>query len=80
MDATAVEAEKQLSSLLDRVAQGERITITRSGVPAALLVPIAPPTAPQDYQEIIRGLRELRQQIRPGEMSLREMIEEGRRY
>ena len=32
------EAKTHLSDLLDRVARGEKITITRHGVPAALLV------------------------------------------
>ena len=36
----AFEARRHLSSLLDRVANGERITITRHGVPAAPLVPV----------------------------------------
>ena len=33
------EAKTQLPRLLNRVARGERITITRHGVPVALIVP-----------------------------------------
>ena len=33
------EAKTHLPALLDRVAQGEQITITRHGVPVAMLVP-----------------------------------------
>ena len=33
------EAKTHLSGLLDRVERGERITITRHGVPVAVLVP-----------------------------------------
>jgi prevent-host-death family protein len=36
------EAKTQLSRLLDRVAAGEEIVISRAGVPVARLVPISP--------------------------------------
>ncbi len=38
------EAKTHLSRLLRRVAAGERIVITSSGKPAALLVPVEPST------------------------------------
>jgi len=76
----AFEAKTHLSDLLDRVARGEKITITRHGVPAALLVPVAE-TAPQlTHQEIIEGMRALRKRVKPGKMSVREMVNEGRRF
>jgi prevent-host-death family protein len=34
------EAKTHLSELLDRVGNGETITITRHGIPAAMLVPV----------------------------------------
>jgi len=37
----AAETKRHFSKLLDRVAQGERITIVRYGDPVALLVPPA---------------------------------------
>ena len=37
------EAKTHLSSLLDRVAKGEKIAITRHGIPAAMLVPVEQP-------------------------------------
>jgi prevent-host-death family protein len=37
----ACEAKTHLSALLDRVARGEEITITRHGKPIARLVPTA---------------------------------------
>ena len=36
----AFEAKTHLSSLLERVAKGERFTITRHGKPVAQLVPV----------------------------------------
>ena len=35
----AFEAKTHLAALLDRVAKGEKITITRHGTPAAVLAP-----------------------------------------
>ena len=35
------EAKTHLAALLDRVANGGKITITRHGIPAALLVAVA---------------------------------------
>jgi prevent-host-death family protein len=39
------EAKTHLSELVDRAAQGDEITITKSGKPKARLVPVAPPNA-----------------------------------
>ena len=75
----AFEAKTHLSELLDRVARGERITITRHGVPAALLVPVTETAPKLTHQEIVEGMRALRKRLKPGKMSVREMVNEGRR-
>ena len=71
------EAKTHLSSLLDRVARGERITITKHGVPVALLVPFDPQNR-ADPTETIAELRRFRSGRKLGRASLKEMIEEGR--
>lgn len=76
----AFEAKTHLSALLDRVAKGEKITITRHGVPAAVLMPVAGVETKLTHKEIVEGLRALRQRVKPGKMTVREMIEEGRRF
>jgi prevent-host-death family protein len=76
----AFEAKTHLSALLDRVAKGETITITRHGIPAALLVPVAEVEAKLSHKEIVEGMRALRRRVKPGKMSVREMVDEGRRY
>jgi prevent-host-death family protein len=76
----AFEAKTHLADLLDRVGKGERITITRYGVPAAMLVPIEETRPRMTRKEIVEGMRKLRQRIKPSKMSGREMIEEGRRF
>ena len=73
----AYEAKNHLGRLLDRVAQGERITITRKGVPVAQLVPVSPDVG--DAAAVAADLRRLRQAVRLAGTTLREMIEDGRR-
>ena len=73
------EAKSHLSQLLTRVAKGEQITITRHGVPVAVLAP--PPHAPtEDVDEVIRRIKEFRQDSTLGETTVRELIDEGHRF
>lgn len=76
----AFEAKTHLSALLDRVAKGEKITITRHGVPAAVLIPATENATKLSHSEVVERMRELRQRVKPGTMSIKKMIEEGRRY
>ena len=76
----AFEAKTHLSELLDRVARGEKIVITRHGVPAAMLVPVQEEERKLTHLEIVRGMRDLRKRVKTGKMSVREMVLEGRRY
>ena len=76
----AFEAKTHLSDLLDRVSKGERITITRHGVPAAVLVPVGEAGKKRTHKEIVDGMRALRKRIKPDRMSVREMVREGRRF
>jgi prevent-host-death family protein len=72
------EAKTRLPSLLAQAAKGERITITRHGVPVAMLVP--PPEAPKrSAADVITLLREFRKGRRLGGLSLDRLIAEGRR-
>ena len=72
------EAKTHLPALLDRVAHGEEITITRHGVPVAILVPPSAGRKP-DVREAIQAMLEFRKGHRLDGLSIREMIEEGRR-
>jgi len=76
----AFDAKTHLSALLDRVARGERITITRHGVPAAMLVPVGESGRKLTHEEIVEGMRALRKRVKPDTMGVREMINEGRRF
>jgi prevent-host-death family protein len=75
------EAKTHLAELLDRVARGEKILITRHGEPVAMLVP--PPNAERDIKQRVKAMLEWRDREGPtlgGEITIRELIEEGRRY
>jgi len=76
----AFDAKTHLSSLLDRVAKGEKITITRHGVPAAMLVPVGETAGQLTHEEIVDGMRALRQRVKADTMTVREMVKAGRRF
>ncbi|MGH2558664.1 MAG: type II toxin-antitoxin system Phd/YefM family antitoxin [Thermomicrobiales bacterium] len=75
----AFEAKTQFSQLLDDVANGATVTITKHGVPVARLVPIREHGRPTPA-EAIAAFREFRkrERITLGDLTIRELIEEGR--
>lgn len=75
----AYEAKTHLPRLLEEVAAGETITITKHGVPVAQLIP---PAEDQERttEELIAELREIRKGMKLGDITFRELIDEGRRY
>ena len=76
------EAKTHLSALLERVAKGETITITRNGVPVARLAPLTSQNRrPRlSHREVVDGMRALRERIKPGTINVRDLIKEGRGY
>ena len=76
------EARTHFSELLDQVASGKKVLITRHGKPAAMLSP-PPQEAQADVREVIRRMKEFRRQqgptLGPG-LTIRDLIEEGRRF
>ena len=75
---SAYEAKTHLARLLERVGLGERITITRYGVPVAELVP-AGSAVQRPVAETIAEIRKLRRKHRLDGIPLRDLIDEGRR-
>ena len=72
----AYEAKTHLPQLLKRVAEGERITITKHGVPVATLqAPAA--TGKRPVREVIADLLEFGKKHPLHGVSIREMIDEG---
>ena len=74
------EAKTHLPALLEQVQKGERIVITKHGVPVAMLV--APEEAPQvDRKEVIAELKAFgRGRKLPDDVSVRDLIKEERRF
>ncbi len=72
------EAKTHLSSLLDRVAKGERFTITKHGTPVAELVPVAADDRARRLDAIER--LETFGKGRRLDMDWRELRDAGRRY
>lgn len=75
------EAKTHLPALLDRVARGESITITKHGKPVARLVPVQSEPG-RDVGKSVRSMLEFRDKSGPvlgGDLSIRDLINEGRR-
>lgn len=72
----AYEAKTHLSRLLEEVAGGTTITITRHGTPVALLVPAT--SRPVPVREALAGLRAFRVRHPLAGVTIRELIDEGR--
>ena len=74
----AYEAKTHLPKLLEDVKKGERIIITKHGLPVALLGPAdLSKTIPTD--QIINEIKNLRKKNKLHGLSIREMINDGRR-
>ena len=75
----ALEAKSDLLRLLNRVRAGERFLITRHNRPVAELIPCSPRDAGR-IRDAIEDLKAFQKAHRLGGLSVRQMIEEGRRY
>lgn len=73
----AYEAKTHLPKLLEKVRQGERVTITKHGQPIAMLVPAAE-GAKRPVAEVIEEFKRLRKGVRLNGLTIRELREEGR--
>lgn len=74
------EAKNRLSELVERAARGEEIVITRRGEQVARLMPPRAPDAPGQARALAARIRKSRAgQALGGGISIRDMIDEGRR-
>ena len=72
------EAKTHLTRLLDRVAAGEQITITRHGTPIARLVPVKL-IGSRQLRETIAKLKEFSKGQTLGGLKVKDLINKGRR-
>ena len=74
------EAKNRLSELVERAARGEEIVITRRGEQVARLMPPRTPDALGQARTLAARIRQSRTgQGMGGGVSIKDMIEEGRR-
>ncbi len=74
----AFEAKTHFANLLERVAKGEQIVITKHGTPVARLVPFAKPDSARTRRAISR-LKTSRKGRRLDGLSWQELRDAGRR-
>ncbi|MCL2021178.1 MAG: type II toxin-antitoxin system prevent-host-death family antitoxin [Betaproteobacteria bacterium] len=78
LEVALYEAKNKLSGLLDEVATGKQITITRHGKAAALLVPTHHGFDRAKAMQAAKTLLEVRKGVTLGGLSIKELVNEGR--
>lgn len=73
------EAKNRLSALLDAVERGGEVVITRRGKPVARLTAHEPGFDREKARRAAAGLRAARAGARLDGLSIRDLIDEGRR-
>ena len=76
------EARTHLSEVLDLVAKGKKVLVTRRGKPAAVIGP-PPKKDRQDVHQVVKEMLAFRDREGPtlgSQASIRELIDEGRRF
>ena len=76
---SAFEAKTKLSQLLRETEQGGSFVIYRRGKEVARLVPPVKEEENVDLGQVRASFHEIRERI-PGKVSIRELVEEGRRF
>ena len=72
----AFEAKAKIAELLDKVAAGETVLITRRGEPAALLIP--PTKIHQDRAKALSEIKRFRKSCKTGKVNIEALINEDR--
>jgi prevent-host-death family protein len=76
---SAFEAKTKLSELLRETERGSSFIVCRRGKEVARLVPPVKEEEVVDLRQVISSFREIREGI-SGKVSIRDLIEEGRRF
>jgi prevent-host-death family protein len=73
----ADEARTHFYRVLREIATGETITITKPGIPVAKLIPMS--ESPSAADDLLTEMRAFRKSHKLDGLSIRELIEEGRK-
>ena len=76
---SAFEAKTKLSALLRETEQGGSFVIYRRGKEVTRLVPPVKEEQEVDLKQVLSSFRKIRERI-PGKVSIRQLVEEGRRF
>lgn len=81
MDGT-IEARPEWKELLDRIRQGETLTLVENGRPVARLVPepAEPKLTEAEIEQAVEELRAFRERHTLGGISWKELRDAGRKY
>jgi prevent-host-death family protein len=74
----AYDAKTHFAELLERVAAGEEVTITRHGVPVARLSPIKRVATKEERRQAIEAILALAKHNRLDGLKIKDLINEGR--
>jgi len=72
------EAKTHFSALVEDAVAGRTTIVTKNGTPVAEIVPVR--GSRSRGQELAERIRSLRKQTNLGDLNVRELIDEGRRY
>ena len=75
----AYDAKTHFSQLLERVKDGQEITITLHGTPVARMIPVRPRTTPPERRAAIEAIRRLAKGNHLRGLKIQDLIAEGRR-
>lgn len=75
----AYEAKTRFSELLEQVAGGEEIVITKHGAAVARMVPVRPTSSAESRRAAIDAMRELAGRQRLKGLRVKDLIAEGRK-
>jgi prevent-host-death family protein len=78
LEIALYEAKNKLSGLLDEVATGKQITITRHGKAVARLVPADRGFDRAKAMQAAKTLLAIRQGVTLDDLSIKELVNEGR--
>ena len=76
----AFHAKTHFSQLLDDVAKGEVITITRHGQPVAQLIPAKPARDPRELEKVVEEIKRTRKGRSLGRLRIKDLTHEGHKY
>lgn len=76
---SAYDVQTPLVELVGKVEAGEEVVITREGIAVARLVPVSRSSTPQEREQAIQRILELRKGLTLGGLKIRDLIDEGRR-